>query len=144
MTLPSRLNEMTETLNQNQSIPSHCVSDLEDRLVLICRHRRLDRSKSKRAKSEYNIAARQTRARQIYLEVLQVFPRMFLPFILVYSPTACSNLKDGGIQILLAGKKGTLVDNGIATILETIANRRELRQTYEYKKIFATLFPPRK
>jgi hypothetical protein len=137
-----RIQEMVEQLNRLQSIPGDYESTLEERLVLVCNPpKRLERMKIPRRKGEYSSHDRLKRARKIYLEVLENFPHVFVPFILVVPPNACRTWKASEVQQHLKGCNGIRLSYETRANFDGIAKKRDIGQTAAYKRLRSLLFP---
>ncbi|RAH84385.1 hypothetical protein BO86DRAFT_416919 [Aspergillus japonicus CBS 114.51] len=124
MNMIERINELFEQLSRVKSVPNDYVSLVEERLTLICRPPdRLRRMETARPKREYNLHDRLKRARRIYLEVLEVFPSIFLPFIMTVSPNSCRSWKTSDVRKNLQSCKSAALSGEVLNDLENIAKR---------------------
>jgi hypothetical protein len=143
MKILQRFHDIIEVLDQQQSIPSDYEPIFEERLILICSTPgRLPRKETPRPKSEYKAHDQLKRARKIYLEVLERFPRLFVPFILVVSPRSCQTWKASAMWKDLKGCMGIPLGDKIYQHMECVARNRDISQTAVYKRMKLLLFPP--
>ncbi|PYI11731.1 hypothetical protein BO78DRAFT_403110 [Aspergillus sclerotiicarbonarius CBS 121057] len=137
-----RICHVIEVLNQRQSIPSDYEPIFEERIILICSTpKRLPRKATPRPKTEYKAHDRLKTARKTYLEVLERFPSVFVPFILVVSPTSCQTWKADEMWRGLQGCKATLLSDKIYKYMECLAVDKGISQTAVYKRLKQLLFP---
>ncbi|KAH2362714.1 hypothetical protein KXV98_004797, partial [Aspergillus fumigatus] len=133
---------MVKQLNRRQSMLGDYESTLEERLVLVCNPpKRLQRMKIPRRKSEYSSHDRLKRARKIYLEVLENFPLIFVPFILVVPPNACRTWKASEVQRHLKDCEGIHLSYETRANFDGIAKKRNIDQTAAYIRLRSLLFP---
>lgn len=136
------IQDMVEQLNRRQSMLGDYESTLEERLVLVCNPpKRLQRMKIPRRKSEYSSHDRLKRARKIYLEVLENFPLIFVPFILVVPPNACRTWKASEVQRHLKDCEGIHLSYETRANFDGIAKKRNIDQTAAYIRLRSLLFP---
>ncbi|PYH75398.1 hypothetical protein BO82DRAFT_388035 [Aspergillus uvarum CBS 121591] len=120
MNMIERIHEMFEQLSRVKSVPNDYVSLVEERLTLICRPPdRLKRMERARPKKEYNLHDRLKRARRIYLEVLEVFPGIFLPFIMAVSPNSCRSWKTSDVRKNLQSCKSAALSGERVGVYQT-------------------------
>ncbi|KAL4891320.1 hypothetical protein BDV59DRAFT_182206 [Aspergillus ambiguus] len=140
MKLLQRICNMNKVIHQQQSIPSDYESIFEERIVLICiTPGRLPRSKNPRPINEYKRHDKLKRARNIYIEVFERLPHVFVPFILVVSPS--SAWKTSGMWKGLQECKAAPLSDKIYNHMETIARNRDISQNAVYKRMKLLLFP---
>ncbi|KAF7623890.1 hypothetical protein F9C07_2143945 [Aspergillus flavus] len=142
MKIPQRICQVVGVLDQRQSIPSEYEPIFEERIVLICNPlERLPRKATPRPKAEYKAHDLLKKARKIYLEVLERFPLVFVPFILAVSPASCQTWKASEMWRDLQGCKATPLSNNIYNYMERLAIDRGIHQTAVYKRIKQLLYP---
>jgi hypothetical protein len=72
-------------------IPATYLETLKERLIITFKPPagRSKRSKIPRSNREYRVRYRAKKAHQVYLEILEDYPHIYIPFILAVSPESC-------------------------------------------------------
>ncbi|KAH2835848.1 hypothetical protein KXV85_005017 [Aspergillus fumigatus] len=139
-----RIFRVLEEINRRRTIPDIYHEALEDRLVITFTQPSgpLKRSKTRRPKKEYKLQYENTKAHRVYVEILEDYPQLFIPFILATPPKSCETFKLGGFREkhdLSAVKVDLRPD--IRRTLDNIANRKGFNQNRRYRRLICTLFP---
>lgn len=137
-----RFMNVLRELNRRETIPQVYLKDLEQRLVVTFKKsvpgRRIP-NKARRSKEEYKLQYTAKKAQQIYVEVAEDLPYLYIPFILAISPKSCEKFDLGLFRRERLTETVNLKDN-IRLILEDIATRNEFDQDRLFRKLIRTLF----
>lgn len=139
-----RIFRVLEEINQRHTIPDIYHEALEDRLVITFTQPLgpLKQSKTHHPKKEYKLQYKNTNAHRVYMEILEDYPQLFIPFILATPPKSCKTFKLGEFQEKhnLSTVKVDLRPN-IQQTLDNIANQKGFNQNQQYQHLICTLFP---
>lgn len=132
--------EKFKDINGRQTIPAADISTLGERLAIVCivpqtQQRRLKRLKN----SEYLVQSRERKARNVYFEVLEKFPDIFLAFILTVSPKACRQFAVGSFVQQHTEQPISLCSDA-NLILWRIATEHGIEKTVRFQKLMSSLF----
>lgn len=139
-----RIFRVLEEINQHHTIPDIYHKALEDHLVITFTQPSgpLKQSKTHHPKKEYKLQYKNTKAHRVYVEILEDYPQLFIPFILATPPKSCETFKLGEFQEKhdLSAIKVDLKPN-IQRTLDNITNRKGFNQNQRYQHLICTLFP---
>ncbi|KAL4766959.1 hypothetical protein BDW60DRAFT_201170 [Aspergillus nidulans var. acristatus] len=139
-----RMSNIQQELNRRQTIPTDYHDTLEKRLAITFKPppSRLERRKTRRDKKEYKLKYNTRKAQKVYVEILEDYPHIFVPFILSVSPDACQrlDLEEFRKSLDITGK----VDLGddAQAILDSIAKKIGFDQSRLYQRLRKSLFSP--
>ena len=135
-----------DKLNEHGTIPTIYQTTLEDRLVIACRPLgRLQRRTVARPQKEIKLLSKQRHATRVYLNILDMDPHVFLPFIIAVSPKACEsfNLSDFHQRHSKRDRLRLHLKNETRLVLEGMAQREEIiSQSTHFKRLIELLFQP--
>jgi hypothetical protein len=137
----SRINKVLKDIGRRQTIPSNYRATLEKRLVIACKPlTRQPRGKVRRSRSDILSHHKQKKANNVYLEVLDEDPHLFLPFILAISPSACGTFDASELCQRLKQEHPIQLRNDAKIVLDDIANENGIIGSPHYKKLIQDLF----
>ncbi|QSS51654.1 hypothetical protein I7I53_07026 [Histoplasma capsulatum var. duboisii H88] len=101
-----RVFDVLRELNRRRTIPSSYQKILEERLIITLKPlaTRLERSKTRRPKEEYQERYKEKKAQKVYSEILEDYPHIFIPFILAIQFTC----------LFAKSKKQRIISRGIS------------------------------
>lgn len=132
-----------EEINRRHTIPDIYHEALEDRLVITFTQPSgpLKWSKTHHLKKKYKLQYKNTNVYRVYVEILEDYPQLFIPFILATPPKSCKTFKLGEFwekHDLSAVKVDLRPD--IRRTLDNIANWKGFNQNWQYRRLICTLF----
>ncbi|OJD28255.1 hypothetical protein ACJ73_00334 [Blastomyces percursus] len=137
-----RVFDVLRELNRRRTIPLSYQKILEERLIITLKPlaTRLERSKTRRPKEEYQERYKEKKAQKVYSEILEDYPHIFIPFILAIQPRACQRFD------LEKFRQHDLTDridlgNDVQAMLGSIAQKEGFNQNPLYKLLIESLFP---
>ncbi|ORX99354.1 hypothetical protein BCR34DRAFT_495444, partial [Clohesyomyces aquaticus] len=109
---------------------------LKKQLVIACKPlTRQPRRKVRRSQSDILSHYKQKKANNVYLEVLNKDPHLFLPFILAISPSACRTFNASKLCQRLKQEHPIQLQNNAKIVLNNIANKNSIIRSPYYKKL---------
>jgi hypothetical protein len=135
--------EKFKEINGRQTIPADDISTLGKRLAIVCRVPQTQQRRPNRVKRlknrEYLVQSRERKVRNVYFEVLEKFPDIFLAFILTVSPKACRQFKVGDL-FKQHTKQPISLCNEANLILWRIATEHGIEKSVRFQKLMSSLF----
>lgn len=126
-----RIFRVLEEINQRHTIPNIYYEALEDCLVITFTQPSgpLKQSKTCYLKKEYKLQYKNTNTHRVYVEILEDYPQLFIPFILATPPKSCETFKLGEFREKhdLSAVKVDLRPN-IQQTLDNITNQKGFNQ----------------
>lgn len=138
-----RVFDILQEINRRRTIPAFYREILEERLIITFKPLGVQkRGKTPRSKEEYRVKYKEKKAQKVYLEILEDYPHIFIPFILAITPKGCERFnvtefrQNHGLT-----EKIDLGDHVRAT-LESIARKRMFSQNPLFQLLIESVFPP--
>ncbi|KAI7972764.1 hypothetical protein EIK77_000082 [Talaromyces pinophilus] len=95
----SRLFNCLKEINRRQVIPALELPILEERLALTFRTPKTVKPGKQRGSSTvYKRQYAENKGREVYLQILEEFPHLFIPFVLTFKPKACEKFNIAGFR----------------------------------------------
>lgn len=135
--------KLRDQLNNLNSIPTRYRSLLEHRLIIACSEfKRQDRGKAVRPHRENKTRHVEKRAHKLYLDVLDVDPQIFIPFLLIVNTnTACVKYKLELFRQHHNQRVKIRLGNADKIFLKDIARRHGIGGSIAFQKLIHALFP---
>lgn len=144
----SNVNKTIAKLKQRQTIPLTLREDLKERLCITFEpFQRLHRSQGTvpRPAKESRIHHIRKRARQVYLEILDEIPQIYLPFILAVPPPICRSFDSSGFKKEYNQKHPQPEDIELGldakALFKQISDESNFNQSTNYNRLIQILFP---
>lgn len=132
-----------EDIIARQTIPATDIPILGKRLAIVCAipptQERGANGLKRIENREYLARSRERRVREIYLEVLEKFPDIFLAFILTVSPKACRQFNVRSFLQQHTKQPLALCDDA-SLVLWRIATEHGIEKTARFQKLIKSLF----
>lgn len=144
MTLRQSVNidKVLRDLRRCRTIPLSYRTALEERLVILCKPlNRQPRRKVPRAIRDNRLHHNQKKAQNVYLQILEEAPGVFLPFLIAISPRACEELDLSTFLQNYKEQEQIQLRNDAEEIFEKTANTHGINESSHYKKLIRLLFP---
>ena len=135
--------KVSQELNWCRTIPATYWNALKEHLSITFKPSagRLKRGKTPCLKEDYRLHYKKKKAQKVYLEILEDYPHIYIPFILAIPPKSCEKFDLGVFRrnYDLTGKIDLRDD--ARTVLEDIATKEGFNQNRLYQLLMQSIFP---
>ncbi|KAA8652771.1 protein hrmA [Aspergillus tanneri] len=143
MSTLSAISRIYDDLRCSRTIQPLYWDTLEERLLIFCKPSlRLPRIQTRRSKGEYMSQYRHKKAQGVYLDVLENYTRIFLPFLLAVSARACPRIDLVAVSQHLSKQPRIKVNRSTRSILENAAEKVGVFESTNFKRLAELLFVP--